>query len=106
MGRAKITDCNNGSVAANTCERQTEGSADPANYGGTDDTYNAGTMKYVQIRYSGYILGAGVELQALTTEGIGSGTQLDFIQSHNSSDDGAEFFRRHGQLQALYRDRR
>jgi len=49
-------------------------------------------MKYVQIRYSGFVLSANVELQALTTEGIGSGTTLDFIQSHNSSDDGAEFF--------------
>ena len=92
MGRGKVTDCNTGSVAANTCERQTEGSADPARFGGTDDAYNAGRMSFVQIRYSGFILGANIELQALTTEGIGSGTTLDHIQSHNSSDDGAEFF--------------
>jgi len=92
MGRARTTDCNSGSVAADTCERQTEGSADPATFGGRDDTYNAGTMKYVQIRYSGYVLGANTELQALTGEGIGSGTTLDYIQSFNSSDDGAEFF--------------
>ncbi|MBC9031132.1 hypothetical protein IAG41_01890 [Sphingomonas sp. JC676] len=92
MGRAKITDCTTGSTGAGTCERQTEGSADPATFGGTDDAYNAGTFKYVQIRYSGYVLGANVELQGLTTEGIGSGTALDYVQSHNSSDDGAEFF--------------
>lgn len=92
MGRAKITDCTTGSVGANTCERQTEGSVDSAVFGGNDDTYNAGTIKYAQIRYSGYVLGANVELQALTTEGIGSGTTLEYIQSHNSSDDGAEFF--------------
>jgi hypothetical protein len=93
MGRARITDCvGGGSTTANTCERRTEGSADPAVFGGVDDAYNAGTMKYVQIRYSGYVLGADSELQALTTEGIGSGTTLDYIQSHNSSDDGAEFF--------------
>ncbi len=91
-GRAPITDCTNGSVGAGTCERQTEGSVDPAVYGGADSTYNAGSMKFVQIRYSGYVLGAGVELQSLTTEGIGTGTTLDFIQSFNSSDDGAEFF--------------
>lgn len=92
MGRGAVTDCTTGSVGAGTCERQTEGSADPAVFGGADSTYNAGTMKYVQIRYSGFVLGANVELQALTTEGIGSGTTLDYIQSHNSSDDGAEFF--------------
>lgn len=92
MGRAKVTDCTTGSTAAGTCERATEGSANPAVFGGTDDTYNAGSMQYVQIRYSGYVLGADKELQALTTEGTGSGTTLDYIQSHNSSDDGAEFF--------------
>lgn len=92
MGRAPITDCTSGSTAANTCERQTEGATTPAVFGGTLATDNSGTMKYVQIRYSGFVLSANVELQALTTEGIGSGTTLDFIQSHNSSDDGAEFF--------------
>jgi hypothetical protein len=92
MGRAKISDCNGGSTAAGTCERATEGSADPAVFGGADDTYNAGSIKYVQIRYSGYVLGADKELQSLTTEGTGSGTTLEYFQSHNSSDDGAEFF--------------
>lgn len=92
LGRAKITDCTTGSVAANTCERQTEGSADPALFGGSDDADNSGRLSYVQIRYSGYVLGADKELQALTTEGIGSGTVLDHFQSYNSSDDGAEFF--------------
>lgn len=92
MGRGRVTDCSSGSTAANTCERQTEGAADPATFGGTDDAYNAGSMKYVQIRYSGYVLGSNVELQSLTTEGTGSGTTLDYIQSHNSSDDGMEFF--------------
>jgi len=92
LGRARITDCDFGSVGAGTCERKTEGSADPAVFGGTDDTYNAGTMKYVQIRYSGYVLGADKELQALTTGGVGADTTLEYIQSHNSSDDGAEFF--------------
>ena len=92
MGRGVTTDCNVGTVAANTCERDTEGAADLARFGGTDNSYNAGRMSYVQIRYSGFVLGANRELQALTTEGIGTGTVLNNIQSHNSSDDGAEFF--------------
>ncbi len=96
MGRAPITDCTTGSVAsggtASTCERQTEGAADPAIYGGANSADSSGRMKYVQIRYSGYVLGANSELQALTLEGVGSGTEFDYIQSYNSSDDGAEFF--------------
>ncbi|MCW2367066.1 hypothetical protein M2341_002513 [Sphingobium sp. B7D2B] len=91
MGRAPVTDCNFGTVGVD-CERNTEGSVNPARFGGNDPTYNAGSMKYVQIRFSGFILSGNTELQALTTEGIGSGTKLDYIQSHNSSDDGAEFF--------------
>ena len=92
LGRAKITDCSTGSTTANTCERQTEGAADPALFGGSDDADNSGVMQYVQIRYSGYVLCANVELQSLTPSGIGSGTVLSHIQSYNSSDDGIEFF--------------
>ena len=92
MGRGVVTDCNVGSTTSNTCERDTEGSADLARFGGTNNAYDAGRMSYVQIRYSGFVLGANRELQALTTEGIGTGTVLDHIQSHNSSDDGSEFF--------------
>ncbi|RAK52179.1 hypothetical protein [Phenylobacterium deserti] len=92
MGRARITDCTTGSVAAGTCERQTEGAADPARFGGANDADSSGRMSYVQIRYSGYVLGANVELQSLTTEGVGSGTVLDHIMSFNSSDDGSEHF--------------
>ncbi len=98
MGRAPITDCTVlGTAVASpgvpsTCERETEGSSLPARFGGANSADNSGTMKYVQIRYSGFVLGSGSELQALTLEGTGSGTQLDYIQSYNSSDDGAEFF--------------
>jgi hypothetical protein len=92
MGRGRITDCATGQVGSNNCERQTEGATNPARYGGTDNAYNAGTMRYVQIRYSGFILSSNFELQALTTEGTGTGTTLDHIMAYNSSDDGAEFF--------------
>ncbi|AIT80844.1 MULTISPECIES: hypothetical protein [Novosphingobium] len=92
LGRGIVTDCNYGSTAAKTCERDTEGAVNKAVFGGQDNAYNAGTMKYVQIRYSGYVLSNGKELQSLTAEGVGSGTTLDYFQSVNSSDDGAEFF--------------
>jgi len=94
MGRAQITDCAASGAAPGTaaCERQTEGAIDPAVYGGTNNTESSGRMSYVQIRYSGFVLSANSELQSLTTEGTGSGTRLDHIQSFNSSDDGAEFF--------------
>jgi len=61
-------------------------------YGGNQPNDNSGILQYIQIRYSGFVLGNNRELQALTTEAIGSATVLDHIQTHNSSDDGAEFF--------------
>ncbi len=92
MGRARTTDCFTGTVAADTCERRTEGAADLALYGGREANYNAGRISFAQIRYSGFVLGANSELQGLTTESIGTGTVLDHIQIHNSSDDSAELF--------------
>ncbi|HTN14593.1 MAG TPA: hypothetical protein VL094_07280 [Sphingomonadaceae bacterium] len=92
MGRATITDCKSGGTPGVDCERDTEGASDPATFGGLDDTYNAGHMDYVQIRYSGYVIGIDKELQSLTPEGVGSGTKLGHIMSYNSSDDGIEFF--------------
>jgi hypothetical protein len=95
LGRAPITDCTvapNATPGSVNCERQTEGAVDPAYFGGATPTDNSGTMKYVQIRYSGYVLSGNNELQALTAGGVGSGTVLEYIQTHNSSDDGLEFF--------------
>ena len=93
-GRAPITDCKAQGATPGTiaCEKEVEGSLDPAFYGGANSADNSGTMKFVQIRYSGFVLSGASELQALTTGGTGSGTTLENIQSVNSSDDGAEFF--------------
>jgi len=94
MGRARVTDCavSGATPGSNACYRQTEGAADPAYYGGTTDTDSSGHVGFMQIRYSGYVLSMDSELQSLTTEGVGSATQIDHIMSFNSSDDGSEFF--------------
>jgi hypothetical protein len=101
LGRAPVTDCfepgtagvagNQGNQGTVNCSRDTEGTSG-ALYGGASPTDNSGRMSYVQIRYSGFVLGAGKELQSLTPSGVGSGTQIDHFQSFNSSDDGIEVF--------------
>jgi hypothetical protein len=95
LGRAPITDCTVAPAATPgtvACERQTEGAVDPAYFGGATPADNSGTMKYVQIRYSGYVLSGDSELQSLTLGGVGSGTSLSYIHTHNSSDDAMEAF--------------
>ena len=93
-GRAPVTDCiapgaTPGSV---NCERQVEGAAQPAVFGGATRNDSSGALAFVQIRYSGFVLSGDNELQALTTGGTGTGTTFDSVMSYNSSDDGVEFF--------------
>lgn len=93
-GRAPVTDCEEGNATPGSvdCERQVEGTSTPALYGGATPNDNSGRVSYVQLRYSGFTLSGGSELQSLTTGGVGSQTQFDHIQSFNSSDDGMELF--------------
>ena len=62
-------------------------------YGGTDNTDNSGTLQYVVITGAGDDLdGNGNELNALTLQGVGSGTTLQYIQVDQTLDDGIEYF--------------
>lgn len=92
-GRAPVSNCNLSGVTGGsaTCENVVEGTGN-ALYGGGTPTDNSGIMRYVQIRYSGTVITPNNELQGLTTGGVGSGTRLEYIQIHNSSDDGIEIF--------------
>ena len=95
LGRAPVSDCRGGSfnlTPQSDCEQELEGAALTTLFGGDTPDDSSGTMQYFQIRFSGFSLENGSELQSLTTGGIGSGTVIDHWQSFNSSDDGTEFF--------------
>ncbi len=93
-GRAPVTDCiaPGATPGSTSCERQVEGAAQPAIFGGATNNDNSGRLSFVQIRYSGFVLSGDNELQSLTTGGTGTGTTFDNVMSYNSSDDGVEFF--------------
>ena len=63
-----------------------------ATYGGTTDTDNSGTMKYVRVEYAGYNFSETKEGNGFTFYGVGSGTTLEYLQAYRGSDDGFEFF--------------
>ncbi|UZK66464.1 hypothetical protein [Sphingomonas sp. M1-B02] len=92
-GRAPISNCNLAGTTggAANCENVVEGTG-TALYGGNAPADNSGSIRYVQIRYSGTALAENVELQGLTLGGTGYGTTIDHVQVHNSSDDGIEIF--------------
>jgi hypothetical protein len=92
LGRAPISDCNTAVPGGSaTCQQVIEGTTGSL-YGGATATDNSGVMQYVQIRYSGFAIAPGNELQGLTLGGVGNATTIDHIQIHNSSDDGIEIF--------------
>ena len=93
LGRATTGVCatGTGGTTGTPCQAQIEG-VTGRNYGGSNDADNSGTMQYVQIRYTGFEVSPGNELQGLTLGATGSGTTIDHVQSHNSSDDGIEIF--------------
>ena len=62
------------------------------NYGGANDLDNSGVVKYVSLRYGGFILGPSKEINGLTLCGVGRGTTLDHIDVYNTKDDSVEFF--------------
>ncbi len=92
-GRAPISNCLAAGAVGGTaqCENVVEGTT-TALYGGATPTDSSGVVRYVQIRYSGTIISPNNELQGLTLGGTGSGTVVDRVQVHNSSDDGIEIF--------------
>jgi hypothetical protein len=99
LGRAPVSDCadlvfnTTANPTANAqCQSNLEGTAVTTPFGGTNSADNSGSFRFNQIRYSGFELEQGNELQSLTTGGTGSGTVIENLMSFNSSDDGIEFF--------------
>jgi hypothetical protein len=91
LGRAPISNCP-GTVSPGdpTCEAQVEGTN--AFYGGNQPADNSGVLKYVRVMHSGFQILADNELNGITLAGVGNGTVVDYVQVHNSSDDGIEWF--------------
>jgi hypothetical protein len=61
-------------------------------FGGCDPLDDSGVLRYAVIEYAGFILAANVELNGLTVGGVGSNTDIEFIQVHAGLDDGYEIF--------------
>ncbi|MEM6396013.1 MAG: T9SS type A sorting domain-containing protein [Bacteroidota bacterium] len=63
-----------------------------ARYGGTEDDDDSGVLRYVSIRHGGTALTSNNEINGLTLGGVGSGTEMDYIEIFANFDDGIEFF--------------
>ena len=88
LGKAPTNKCDAAALAS--CKIEAEGNAGP--YGGDRPTDSSGILKFVQVKYAGYEVIKDNELNGVTFAGVGSGTVVDYLQVHNNSDDGVEFF--------------
>ena len=61
-------------------------------YGGNDAADNSGILNYVRIEFGGIALQPNKEINGLTLAGVGSGTQIDYVQVSYSGDDSYEWF--------------
>ena len=91
LGRAPISNCpGTATPGTATCEAQVEGTN--AFYGGNQAGDNTGRIRYFRIQHSGFQILPNNELNGITLAGIGNGTVFEYVQVHNSSDDGFEWF--------------
>jgi hypothetical protein len=92
LGRAPINNCDGVGIPSGdpTCQAQVEGTN--AFYGGNGAADNSGSIRYLRIQHSGFQVLPNQELNGITLAGVGNGTTLEYIQVHNSSDDGIEWF--------------
>jgi hypothetical protein len=88
----KCTDADRQPTSSNphNCHVTTEGR--PSTYGGTNNAESSGLLRYVQVRHAGFEVVDGDELNAITLNGVGSGTTIEYTQVYTSLDDGFEMF--------------
>ncbi|XSG83955.1 MAG: hypothetical protein ACPW60_09440 [Methylohalobius sp. ZOD2] len=87
-GNAPVNGCNE---TVEVCETPFEAITSEL-FGGNNPHESSGVLKYVQLRYAGNQVRPDEELNALTLLGVGDGTLIDYVQSHEGLDDGVEMF--------------
>jgi hypothetical protein len=85
-GNASINSTAMGSTETSTTE------VGGLSYGGNVDNDDSGSLEYVRIEYAGGAIDGNSELNGLSLYAVGSGTNIDYVQIYQGSDDGIEFF--------------
>ena len=89
-----ITDqCTDAERAAATCNVPSEGIT--SYFGGNNNADSSGNIKWAKIWYAGSgpkVGGDGDDLNSLTLNAVGSGSEFDYIHIHQGFDDGVEIF--------------
>jgi hypothetical protein len=91
-GRAPINACEDGTATGGTvdCEKSGEGSS--GFFGGATSSDDSGQLYYTRVQYAGTRLTNTDELNGIAFQGVGNGTEVDYVQVYNNLDDCFEFF--------------
>ncbi len=98
LGNASINSRSDGEAPATPAVDQVEGFSVSSEqiplitFGGTNDADDSGVIRYVSIRHGGAVIGTGNEINGLTMGGVGSGTEVSYVEVFANQDDGFEFF--------------
>ena len=87
-GRAPSNRC--GDPSGLDCGIAGEGNS--GDYGGPDPSDDSGVLSWVSVRYAGDLISDINELNGIAFQGVGNGTDVNFIHVHGNADDGVEFF--------------
>ena len=60
--------------------------------GGDDDLDNSGILRFVEVRYGGFIVIKDKELNSFSNYGVGQNTVMEFLADWNNADDSFEFW--------------
>lgn len=89
-----ITDqCTDAERGADTCNVPSEGIT--SYFGGNDNADSSGNIKWAKVWYAGSgpkVGGEGDDLNSLTLNAVGAGSEFDYIHIHQGFDDGIEIF--------------
>ena len=88
LGNAPSNKC----PATGDCALQIEGAQEGAVFGGTNPADDSGSINYLVLKYAGFEIAPDNELNGVTFGGVGSGTEVNYLQVHSNADDGVEFF--------------
>jgi len=81
----------NGKAPLNTGD-EAYGEGGTGYYGGSDPHDDSGILKYVRVEFAGREISPDNELNGIAFQGVGDGTEVDYVQVHMNKDDGIEFF--------------
>ncbi len=61
-------------------------------YGGDDDSFNCGSLRYVRVEFAGALLRPNEETNSFTWGSCGTQTRSEYLQAHYGLDDAFEWF--------------